>query len=140
MYEEISARRDRVQARACPPSLVLVGHVVSVRLYRREDWSVVEVEGDLDVQSISLRRRILAASGPWMVFDLCRVAFMDASGLALLVAARLAATRDGGVVRVAGAPTQVRKLLTITHLDRGIAVFDTLGEALAAPLTSTDPC
>ena len=138
MYDEISARRDRVQERACPPSLVLVGHGLSVRLYRREDWSVIEVEGDLDIQSVPLRRRILAIGGPWMVFDLDRVEFMDASGLALLVAARLAATRDGGVVRVADAPPQVRKLLTITHLDRSIGVFGTLREALATPLTSID--
>ena len=96
MYDEISARRDRVRAPAVQANLVVVGRGLSIRLYRRAAWSVIEVEGDLDIQSVPLRRRVLAATAPCMVFDLGRVGFMDASGLAFLVAGRLAAAEAGG--------------------------------------------
>ncbi|GCD90040.1 STAS domain-containing protein [Nocardioides sp. LS1] len=120
-------------------SLVLVGDGLSIRLYERAAWSVVEVEGDLDMASLPLRHRILAASGPRVVFDLHRVAFMDASGLGLLGASHDASARAGGSVRVAGATAHVRKLLAITHMDRGISVFGTLVEALAAPAPTGAP-
>ncbi|GAB3774306.1 anti-anti-sigma factor [Nocardioides ginsengisegetis] len=120
-------------------SLVLVGDGLSIRLYESAAWSVVEVEGDLDMASLPLRRRILAASGPRVVFDLRRVAFMDASGLGLLGASHDASARAGGSVRVSGATAHVRKLLAITHMDQGISIFSTLGEALAAPAATGAP-
>lgn len=104
----------------------------TIRIYDRVGWSVVQVDGEFDLQSTWLRH-VLDGTGPWIVFDLKRVEFMDARGLSLLAAGLRHAYRNGGAVRIAGAPRQVRKLLTMTRMNQRIPVFSSLRKALASP-------
>lgn len=123
----------RVPSASSTAGQVLVGRGLSIRIYDRAGWSVVQIDGEFDLQSRPLRRRVINATGPWIVFDLQHVDFMDARGLSLLAAGLRHAYRNGGSVRVAAAPQQVRKLLTITQMNQCIPAFSSLQEALASP-------
>ena len=109
---------------------------VRVRVYRAGDWSVVQIDGELDIQSVTAVRPLLTGEGPLVVFDLKSLTFMDCRGLGLLADAARTATGRGGSVRVAGASSQVRKLVTLTNLDRAVSMFDSLADALTAPTGS----
>lgn len=106
---------------------------LSVRVYPRAGWVVIQVAGELDVQVVPRIRWVLDAHSGLVVFDLERVTFLDAGGLALLVVGFECAKRAGGAARVAAPSRQVRRLLAITRLAREVPVFDTLDEALSAP-------
>lgn len=112
---------------------VLVGRGLSIRIYERAGWSIVQIEGEFDLQSNPLRRRVIDATSSWIVFDLHHVSFMDARGLSMLAAGLRHAYQNGGSVRIAAAPHHALKLLTITQMDQHIPVFNSLLEALASP-------
>ena len=106
---------------------------LTVRHYQSGRWSVVEAAGELDIQVVPMMRAHLAQSPANVVFDLSSVTFMDASGLGILAASLRLAQRARGQVRVVGPTRQVRKMLSITQLDRAMLIFDSLEEALAEP-------
>lgn len=110
--------------------------VLSVRVYRSGPWRVAEVTGDLDVQSAPLIRELVSAAGPWLALDLRSVTFVDCSGLALLVAGQVDATRSGGTVRLANASPVVRRLIGLLGLEGSLPVYETLEDALTAPVAT----
>ncbi len=64
-----------------------------------------------------------------MVLNLSEVSFVDSTGLALLVAAdRWAGTRDGSF-RIAEPAGQLRRLLSLTNLERRLAVHERVADA-----------
>ncbi|MGC4768496.1 STAS domain-containing protein [Micromonospora sp. DT44] len=95
--------------------------------------TVVEVAGDLDMSTTPrLRDGLLEAveSGAGVVVvDLAAVGFMDSSGLGALVIAYKAMRARDGWLRLAGAQPPVRKVLSITSVDRVIESFDTVEAA-----------
>ena len=99
-------------------------------------WTVVAVEGEIDLYSApQLREAVLAAvadGADHVVIDLTGVPFMDSSGLGAVVAC-LKRLREGGgdlaVVTPPGSPPT--KLLSLTGLDRAIATHATVDEATA---------
>ena len=109
---------------------------VHVRVYRAGDWSVVQIDGELDIQSVPAVPPLLTADGALVVFDLTHLTFMDCRGLRLLAGTARTASQRGGCVRVAGASQQVRKLVTITKLDRAVSMFESLEDALTTPTVS----
>ena len=109
---------------------------VDARVYRARDWSVVQIDGELDIQGVVTVRPLLTGEGQLIVFDLERVTFMDCCGLGLLAGVASAASERGGCVRVAGASRQVRKLLTLGLPDGAVSLFDSLDDALTVPVTS----
>lgn len=109
---------------------------VSVRLYRAGDWSVVEIAGELDIVGVPLVRPLLEGEGPFFVFDLSRVTFMDCSGLGVLAASARTASQARGCVRVSGASSHVRKLVRLSRLDGPVTMFDSLEQALTAAAPS----
>lgn len=127
---------DRQGPRPVPPAASSASRVLvrgpTIRIYDRAGWSVVQIEGEFDIQSTPLRH-VLDVSGAWIVFDLQHVTFMDARGLSLLAAGLRHAYRNGGSVRIAAAPRQVCRLLTMTQMDQAIPVFSSLRGALASP-------
>lgn len=121
-----------------PPSALdgLTSMPVDVRVYRAGEWSVVDIGGELDIQGVSAVPHLLTGEGALVVFDLHRTTFMDCSGLGLLAVTARTASQRGGSVRVVGASRQVRKLVTLAHLDRAFSIFESLEDALTAPTGS----
>jgi len=114
-------------------SVAAATEVLAVRHYDSVPWRVVEMDGELDISGVPLMRCHLVGDPAYVVFDLTRVPFMDASTLGIIVTSWRSATRAGGSVRIAGPARQVRRLLTITRLDQIVPVFASLEEALAGP-------
>ena len=74
-----------------------------------------------------------------IVVDLARCAFIDSSGLALLVAA-VQKNGNGPSVVLAGARDQVLRALEISGLDQMLPLFESVAEARAAvPVESAGP-
>lgn len=105
---------------------------LTMRLYDRDDWSVIEVSGELDIQGVPLLRQLLLRAGHQFVFDLTRVTFVDCGGLRILV----------GPVSDGSSPTRrlvsaehgkVRRLLKVTGWEPRVRLFESVGEAVRAP-------
>ena len=95
------------------------------------------VTGEIDIAGApAMQARIASACGQHdehrLVLDLSAVRFMDSSGLraVLHVQRELADELDGGMV-ILGATEPVRRLLTLTGLERHLRVLDTLEQAEA---------
>jgi anti-anti-sigma factor len=114
----------------------MVPKLVHVRVHRAGDWSVVQIDGELDIQAVPAVRPLPPGEDALVVFDLHRTTFMDCSGLRLLAGTARTASQRGGFVRVAGASRQVRKFVTLTNLDRAVPMFDSVQDALTAPTSS----
>jgi len=98
---------------------------------------VVGVRGELDLDTCGeLRRRLEAsdARAPVAILDLSECAFIDSTGVSLLVRAFRRAEADGGpgLVVVAAPGGQVRRTLRLTNVDSNIPVLGSLEGALAA--------
>lgn len=94
--------------------------------------------GEIDFAGApAMQARIAAACGQHgehrLVLDLSAVQFMDSSGLrtVLYMQGELANEPEGGMV-ILGATEPVRRLLTLTGLERHLRVLDTLEQAEAA--------
>ena len=94
---------------------------------------VIEVAGDLDMASApQLRDRLLEvveAGAGAVVVDLTQVGFVDSSGLGALVLAYKSLREREGWMGLAGVRQPVRKLFSITSVDRVIPLFETVREA-----------
>jgi anti-sigma B factor antagonist len=97
---------------------------------------IVALDGDLDVTNAPVAEEAVRAA--WedphshMVFDLTRLAFMDSTGVRVLVRARRQAGEHGATIALAGLTPSVSRIVHLTGLNRAFAVHATLGEALAA--------
>lgn len=73
---------------------------------------------------------LVAAGQARLVVDLHAVDFIDSSGLGALVGGLKAARQQGGDLRIAAAGEQVRAVLKLTNLDRILAPYATVEEAI----------
>jgi len=73
---------------------------------------------------------LVAAGRTRLVVDLNAVDFIDSSGLGALIGGLKSARQQGGDLRVARAGDQVRAVLKLTNLDRILAPYPTLDEAV----------
>ena len=93
-----------------------------LQVTRTDDQVVIRASGELDLASEPVFRacvaRVLAQRGTHLVLDLGQVGFIDARGLAVLVAARNQAVAGRGSLRVTRSSRSVVRLLEITGLDR----------------------
>lgn len=115
---------------------------VSVRAHPHRSglWTVVEVEGEMDVQIVALAADLLIGDTTCVVFDLHGVTFMDASGLSLMLQAQRTAHTAGGSAFLVAPSRSVRRLLALTGCDRVFRTFDSLDEAMSAPVdTGPEP-
>jgi anti-anti-sigma factor len=84
-----------------------------------DDAVVLGVRGEIDITVSSLLWDLLerhARGGKLIHLDLSEVAFIDSSGLGLLVRAHRAAEQHGGSLRIRGGD-QLRRVLTVTELE-----------------------
>jgi anti-sigma B factor antagonist len=96
--------------------------------------AVLAVGGEVDVYSSpAFRARMLELldADPQLVVDLSGLAFIDSTGLGVLVAARNRALENGGAVAFVCTQDRVLKLLRITGLDSVFDVHATVEEAVA---------
>jgi anti-sigma B factor antagonist len=84
--------------------------------------AVVSVEGEIDLSAEPyIRDRLrdaLAEAREALVIDLSRTTFMDARGIAVLVAARSMSQRARVALRVVGVSPRIRRMLAAVGLDR----------------------
>lgn len=73
---------------------------------------------------------LVAAGKTRLVVDLHGVDFIDSSGLGALIGGLKSARQQGGDLRIAAAGEQVRAVLKLTNLDRILAPYPTVDEAL----------
>jgi anti-sigma B factor antagonist len=107
---------------------------VSVRRHRSGRWTVVEVEGEMDIQTLPLVADLPGRNATHVLFELHGVTFLDASGLGMMVDSQRRALEGGGCVRVVAPSRQVRRLLMLTGSDRTFLLFDSLDEAVSVPV------
>lgn len=105
----------------------------TVRCLDRGDWRVLAVHGDLDLATApKLRQQVVSevASGRnRLIIDLSDVDFLDSVGLGILVGAlKRVRTRDGDLELVCP-ERRLRRVFTITDLDRVFTLHQTLAEA-----------
>lgn len=97
-------------------------------------YVVLSPEGKFNlVAAPPLKSRIddlVAAGKTRLVVDLHAVDFIDSSGLGALIGGLKSARQQGGDLRIVGAGDQVRAVLKLTNLDRILAPYATIDEAL----------
>jgi anti-sigma B factor antagonist len=104
---------------------------------------VVEAIGDVDLATSPwLRQQLLRLLGDQpsgLILGLEQVPFMDASGLGTLAVVNRCARAVDTPFKIAGPRRLVRKVLAITGMDKVLAVYPTLGEALTGnPARTSD--
>src|SRR5664279_2736328 len=97
------------------------------------DWVVVHVSGEIDVYSAPVLRERLDSNirdgHHQLVVDLSDVTFMDSTGLGVLVGRlKLVRMRQGTIV-LAGLRDRVRKVFSLTGLDKVFAIYESVNSA-----------
>jgi anti-sigma B factor antagonist len=97
---------------------------------------VVSVRGEVDVYSAPTLRKCLQDSMDEqhrdLLVDLSGIAFIDSTGLGVLVAGQNRAGELGGKLNVVCSQERVLKLFRITGLDDVFGIYATRDEALSA--------
>ena len=95
--------------------------------------TVLAAVGEIDRDSAKVLReaaeRAVGRGHRRLILDLAKVTFCDSSGLSLFIDLHRRADADGGWLRMAGLPTELRSMLRVTHLDQLFAVYDTVEAA-----------
>lgn len=109
---------------------------LSVTTTRRDDVSVVTVNGEVDVYSAAQLRQTLdeeiAAGHNRLVVDLDGVAFLDSTGLGVLVGRLKLVRNSSGWLRIVCSSERILRVFRITGLDKVFGIHPNLDEALAA--------
>ena len=99
-----------------------------------DTWVVVPLTGEIDLASAPELRaelgRLNETETPAIVLDLTDLEFIDSTGLGVLVGALRRARSQGGDIRLAGARPGIRRVLSVTGLDRVFELFATVAEAM----------
>ncbi len=106
---------------------------LSVAATTTDGIHVLTVAGEIDHHTGDALGRALNLTGtprPHVVVDLRQVAFMDSSGINILIAAHHALTAAGGRLRLARPTDAVLRTLQLVGLDTVIDCHETLDQAL----------
>jgi anti-sigma B factor antagonist len=97
---------------------------------------IVSVRGEVDVYSAPTLRKALQDSmddeHPSLLVDLSDIAFIDSTGLGVLVAGQNKSSELGGKVDIVCNQERVLKLFRITGLDEVFGIFPTRAAARSA--------
>ena len=110
-----------------------------IQMFEHSGYVVITIGGELDLLSTAKLAKALETAGTRarsLIIDMTDLAFIDSSGLGILIAAQNRAHALGGSVVLAHPPPLVRRLLTGTQLQHRFPAYDTLDDALAAPRTT----
>jgi anti-sigma B factor antagonist len=108
--------------------------VVSMDLSTRESdgQAVVALRGELEVAdaaSVAAALAAVAARAPEIIVDLAGLEFIDSTGMAALVLARVQARRAGGDLLLAAPQDQVLQVLALIRLAEAFSVHASVHEA-----------
>jgi anti-sigma B factor antagonist len=103
--------------------------------------TVLTVSGEVDMGTApdfeeELARAVDQGLGGGLVVDLSNVSFIDSTGLNALVRALERQRLSGGSLALVTDDSRVAMMLEVTRLDRVLARYGTLGEALSAVETA----
>lgn len=107
---------------------------VFLRTHRSGHWTIVEVEGEADIQFVLRLRQLIGPHDSHVVFALHQVTFMDAAGLGMIVETQHFALMAGGCVRLVAPSSSTRRLLKLTGCEGMFPTFDSLDQALSTPV------
>lgn len=97
---------------------------------------LIEVNGDIDLfQSRELRETVsgyIAVGKNKIVINLSGVAYIDSSGLGVLISARTQLKKAGGDLKIAEITDSVRNVVTLTKLNQLLDFYEDNEEALGA--------
>jgi anti-sigma B factor antagonist len=103
---------------------------------RGRGTAIVRLVGRLDlISATGLREGVVAAVADGkhrLVIDLDAVPFIDSSGLGALIGGLKATRLAGGDLRIARPTEQAAMILELTNLNRVLASYGTVEEALAS--------
>ena len=109
---------------------------LSVSTTERDDVVIVTVAGEVDVYTAPQLRSALeervAAGQNKIVVDLQGVAFIDSTGLGVLVGQLKALRKVEGSLRIVCSDERILRLLAITGLDQILPLHDSVDDALTA--------
>lgn len=98
--------------------------------------TVIEFEGDVDVTVAPDLRDLLAGlvetAGARVLLDLNGVAFIDSSGVGILVTAHRKAAEAGAFFALGGPSATVSRVFELTRTNRLLEIFPTIEEGVAA--------
>ena len=98
--------------------------------------SVIELHGDLSADGeVQVKDAYAAAvaSGPGVVlFDLSHTAYINTSGISVLIAVAMEAKKSGVTVLVAGASPHYKKVFDLVRFSSFVSMFDDQTAALAS--------
>jgi anti-sigma B factor antagonist len=102
------------------------------------DWTVLDVQGDLDVYSSPTLRHLILdrieRGDSRIIVDLGRVDFLDSAGASVMLNG-LRRTRNGNGTLVLVQPgDQARRMLRLTDLDKVLHTFTSVEEAISLGL------
>jgi anti-sigma B factor antagonist len=99
----------------------------------RGSWTVLAVKGEVDLDTApQLKGRLKEAldkGSANIVVQLAEVAFLDSSGLGVLIGALKRCKEAGGILALVSPRRPVRKVLSITGLDKVFPIHDSVDEA-----------
>jgi anti-sigma B factor antagonist len=99
-------------------------------------WTVVEVKGEIDLYTApKLKEHVnhLAEGGKTrMAVNLEGVEFLDSTALGVLISGLKRCREAGGTLALVAPREPVRKVLSITGLDRVFPIHDTVEEATSS--------
>jgi anti-sigma B factor antagonist len=100
------------------------------------EWTVIDVAGEVDVFTApKLRERIIALLGEGkthIVINLKDVAFMDSTGLGVLVGGLKRVKERDGRLALASAQGTVQRVLGVTGLNSVFSMHDTVEQATSS--------
>lgn len=100
-----------------------------------DGWSVATVSGEIDVATAPRLREqlvgLITDGRARIVLDLGPVAFLDSTGLGVIVGVLKRARTLGGDLRLVCPNASIRRVFEITALDRTMPLSTTVAEALA---------
>lgn len=106
----------------------------ALRIYQHGCWLVVQITGEFDLELVPVIPPLVAPAG--VVFDLREVTFMDCAALGVVASTSRTVQRAGGSVRVVVTSPRLCRLFALTGVDRAVTPFDSLEQALAAPVSA----
>ncbi|SDP94603.1 STAS domain-containing protein [Lentzea jiangxiensis] len=101
-------------------------------------WRVLAVAGELDIDTVPVLSARLDAdvTGSHAVLDLAGLAFMDSTGLALVLDWHRRLTEQGGQLRIAAAQGPVRRLFELADVAQVLSLHASVDEAVQEAVDS----
>jgi anti-anti-sigma factor len=109
---------------------------MKLRESRQGQADVFHLEGEIDLHYVPALRSLFqaktAARCRILVVDLSGVAFIDSTGISVLIEYLLDAAEFGGRICLAAPSEHVRDVFEIVQLGKALPIFDSVAEACAA--------